>query len=147
MTEFEAPGGQVSVVAGVPRTTHRKSLWLLALAVSCCLTLTNQVWIGGMSIYAGNRVEQRLRLHAAILSNHLPEGVKTWTSLGANGFNIRVLTVWTAEGLHRLTGQSIERCYWVIETCALLRCCLLLFASCHAVRDRSPVCHSASFCR
>ena len=121
-------GAQEPALAGVPRRTHRVRLWLLALAVSCCLTLTNQVWIGGMTIYPDNRVKERQQLHTAILSNRLPDGVKTWAALGANGLNIRILTVWSAEALHRATGQPLEQCYWAIETCALLTCCLLLFA-------------------
>ena len=42
--------------------------------------------------------------------------------------NTRVLTVWTVETLHRLTGMALHRCYWLVETLALFGACLLLYA-------------------
>jgi hypothetical protein len=110
-----------------PERSRRKE-WLLAAALSCSVTLTNQLWVGPLTIYAGDHVVKRERIHDAILRNRLPEGVESWNSIGANGSNIRLLTVWTAEGVHRLTGHSVARSYRIIETCALLVCCVLLFA-------------------
>src|SRR5262249_1548434 len=114
-----------SSVAPVPRTLP---FWLLAIALSLSITLINQVWVGQLTIYAPNEAPQRERLHQMILSNRLPEGVQSWSSLGANGLNVRLLTVWSAEGLHRSTALSLEYSYWIIETGALFLCCVLLFA-------------------
>jgi hypothetical protein len=106
----------------------RAAWWALAFVLSCTLTVTNQVWVGGYTIYAGEWAPERARLHQAILSNRLPDGFTSWTSIGANGSNVRVLVVWAAEGIHRATGQSLRRVYWAIETAGLLVCCCLLFA-------------------
>jgi hypothetical protein len=92
------------------------------------ITLTQQKWVGGMSLYEPELWPVREMMHETILHNRLPDSVSTWTSIGANGLNIRLLTVWVAEGLHRLTGTSIQRSYLLIETIALLACCLLLYA-------------------
>ena len=110
------------------RPPRRVRVWLLAAAISCSITITNQVWVGGLTIYSSDTALARERMHEIILANRLPDGVETWDSIGANSFNVRRLTVWTAEQVHRLTGQSLARSYWVIETAALLACCLLLFA-------------------
>jgi len=98
------------------------------MALSFSITLINQVWVGGLTIYSPNKAPQREQLHQIILSNRLPDGVQSWTTLGANGLNVRVLTVWTAEGLHRSTALSLDDSYWIIETGALFLCCVLLFS-------------------
>jgi hypothetical protein len=106
---------------------QRRALWLVAAGLSCSVTLTNQMWVGRMSIYASDQELKRERLHYAFLNNRLPDGVESWSSIGANGMNIRLLTVWTAEGLHRVTGLTLAHSYFLIETCALFLCCVLLF--------------------
>ena len=123
-----APSYQESSIDAVSRQrTQRRALWLLAAALSCSVTLTNQMWVGRMSIYASDEEVKRERLHQIILSNRLPDGVESWSSIGANGLNIRLLTVWTAEGLRRVTGLTLARSYFIIETCGLFLCCMLLF--------------------
>ena len=92
------------------------------------MTLIGQKWVGGATLYAEELWAHREMMHGAILHNQLPDSARTWTTLGANGLNVRLLTVWAAEGLHRLTGMRIERSYLWIETAALLACCLLLYA-------------------
>jgi hypothetical protein len=106
----------------------KRAVWLLALTLSVSITLTQQKWVGELSIYAPERWAIREVIHEAILHNRLPDSVTTWASLGANGANIRLLTVVAAEGVHRLTGMTVHRSYLAIETAALLLCCLLLFA-------------------
>ena len=73
------------------------------------MTLIGQKWVGGATLYAEELWAHREMMHGAILHNQLPDSARTWTSLGANGLNVRLLTVWAAEGLHRLTGMRIER--------------------------------------
>ena len=107
---------------------YHRPAWLLAFAISCTITLTNQVWVGGLSIYANDSTATREALHRVILSNQLPPSAESWISIGANGANIRLLTVWTAEVLHRATSLSLSHCYRIIETSAVLGCCILLFA-------------------
>jgi hypothetical protein len=107
---------------------QRWALWLVAAGISGSVTLTNQMWVGRMSIYATGQEIKRERLHYAFLYNRRPEGVESWDIIGANGMNIRLLTVWAAEGLHRVTGLSLAHSYFLIETCALFLCCLLIFA-------------------
>lgn len=92
------------------------------------MTLIGQKWVAGSTLYAPERWETREALHNAILHNQLPDSTGTWDSIGANGLNVRVLTVWAAEGLHRLAGVRVERAYLWIETVSLLICGLLLYA-------------------
>lgn len=106
----------------------RRTGWLLAIALSGAITVTQQKWVGVSTIYKPELWTAREMLHESILKNRLPDTVSSWTSIGANGFNIRLLTVWAAEGLHRLTGLTVQRSYLWIETIALLACCLLLYA-------------------
>ena len=101
---------------------------MLALALSVSITFTSQKWVGGTSIYAPELEEKREVMHTAILYNELPDSVESWSSLGSNGLNARVLTVWIAEGIHQVAGLPIHRSYLVLETAALLLCCLLLYA-------------------
>ena len=107
---------------------RRLVIWLLVFGISWSVTLTNQMWVGRSTIYSDSKVDARERLHGIVFANRLPDGVPSWSSIGANGMNVRVLTVWVAEGLHRATGQPLARCYWALETAALFLCCLLLFA-------------------
>lgn len=110
------------------RDAGRLGWWLIVIALSGAVTLTHQLWIGQLTIYAGQRTAARARLHQAILTNTLPPDVASWTELGANGSNLRLIPVWSAELLHRATGQSLERCYFVQDTIYLFAGCLLLFA-------------------
>lgn len=110
-----------------PVRTNRIAWWLLAAAFSIVMTLTNQMWVGGMTIYREDRESARQRLHEAIINNRLPPGVESWRALGANRSNIRLAVVWTAELLQRATGQPLARCYFAIESLGLLLCCLLLY--------------------
>ena len=111
-----------------PTGRGRRVTWALAVALSLAVTLTEQKWVGGMSLYDPELRAARDRMHNAILNNELPDSARSWSSLGGNGLNIRLLTVWEAEGLHRVTGMSVQRSYQLIETLGLLACCLLLFA-------------------
>ena len=106
----------------------RRNGWLLALMFSVSITLIGQKWVGDLTLYETSLQPVRELMHASILHNQLPDSVTTWRALGANGLNIRLLTVWSAEGLHELTGMPVHRSYRVIETFALLACCLLLYA-------------------
>jgi len=92
------------------------------------MTLIGQKWVGGATLYEPELWPDREEMHDAILHNTLPDSAPTWNSIGANGLNVRLLTVWAAEGIHRITGQRVQRAYLLIETVALLACCLLLYA-------------------
>lgn len=91
------------------------------------MTLSNQMWVGRVTIYRDDRESARQRVHEAIIKNQLPPGAESWSALGANRSNIRLAVVWTAELLQRATGQSLANCYFVIESLGLLLCCLLLY--------------------
>jgi hypothetical protein len=118
----------VGIPLGSPKSPSngRRSLWIVTLLLSSTITLTNQVWVGRMSIYSAAQETRREQMHEAILAN-TPPGGGTWDAVGANGFNIRLLTVWAAEGLRRVDGQTIGRNYFLIETLGVFASCLLLF--------------------
>ena len=98
------------------------------MVVSLSMTLIGQKWVGGATLYDPELWTDRETMHDAILNNTLPDSANSWNSIGANGLNVRLLTVWAAEGIHRITGQRVQRAYVLIETVSLLACCLLLYA-------------------
>ena len=108
-----------------PRSKRLRITILLAFVAA--LTLTDQVWVGGLTIYSDARIGSREAMNEAILHNRLPPGVTSWRAIGANGTNVRVLTVWTVEGLHRLSGLSVEKSYRLVETVALFLFLLALY--------------------
>ena len=108
-------------------SNRRAQIWVLVIGLAATATLTNQAWVGGKTIYSDEFEPARARLHDAILTNTLPPGVASWTSIGANSFNARQLIAWIAEGVHRQTGTSLSRSYFVVETVGVFSCCLLLF--------------------
>src|SRR5262245_3598086 len=98
----------------------------LLVILAAMLTVTLQQWTGRLSIYSDALAEKRLILHDAILHNRRPpEG---WHEVGADRTNVRIFTVYLAEGLHRATGTSILTAYKLIETIALFAVFLGLFA-------------------
>jgi hypothetical protein len=104
----------------------------VAGALAVVITVTNQYWVGGVTIYADSLVPGREQLHQAVLENRLPSGVDSWSAIGANSLNLRPFTVWAAEALHRLSGESIEKSYRILESAAMFGVCLLLFGFLHA---------------
>ena len=111
-----------------PRRQRSSSvpLHLFVFVLVSVLTLANQVWVGGLTIYDASMREKREQAHQVLLENRLPEG-ETWSGRGANRTNIRVATVWVAEGLRRLTGQPLHRVYFVLDTAGLLAALLLSY--------------------
>lgn len=105
--------------AGPTPGRAKRTLALLALCVLVTSLLQN--WVGELTLYRGTD-EARLRLHRAILTNQLPAG-HTWYSIGGNGTNIRVLAVYLAEALHRLSGAPVLGVYRALDSFAL---CLVL---------------------
>jgi hypothetical protein len=101
--------------------------FMLVVAVAFIITITNQGWIATKTIYAPDVLESRAATHEAILHNKLPEGAESWGSVGANGINIRILTIWVVEITHRLTDVDIHRAYKMVETICLLLGCVLFF--------------------
>jgi hypothetical protein len=110
-----------------------RMLFLFGLAAT--LTLTLQEWIGERTIYSAEMMEAREVAHAAIYTNHLPPGVRTWDSIGMNGVNIRIGVVALAELLHRVSGARVGHVYHVIDSVALFTSFVLLFLF---LRRRAP---------
>lgn len=112
----------------MPTADRQVAYWALAAALAGAITLTNQAWVGSRTIYAPEKEDARARLHTAILDNRLPDGVATWGQMGAESTNIRVLTIWAAEGVRRVTGASLHQAYLIVETAAVFVCAMLLFS-------------------
>jgi hypothetical protein len=127
-TFSDSLGSPLIASTGPKPQARSRGGWLLAVVVSLSMTLIGQKWVAGASLYAPELWESREVLHNAILHNQLPDSASTWVSKGANGLNVRLLTVWAAEGLHRLTGMRVQRAYLWIESASLLACGLLLYA-------------------
>lgn len=88
------------------------------LGLSAAITLTMQVWVGSATIYSPEYQPRRERVHDLILHN-TPPTVTDWSIIGANSTNIRVGSVYLAEAIHRVTGVTVARAYWLIDTLAL----------------------------
>jgi hypothetical protein len=98
-----------------------------AVALSGIITLTGQAWIGSETIYSPEFRENRVMMHQAILDNELPDSIRSWRSVGGNGVNTRLLTVWASEGIHRVSGFKVLDSYRILETLGLFACCVFLF--------------------
>jgi hypothetical protein len=99
---------------------------VLLVILSSTITLTLQGWVGTATIYSPQNAARRLAAHEILLHNRLPEG-RTWTSIGSNSANVRIATVYLAEGVHRVTGLPLAHVYWGIDSLALFASLLLLF--------------------
>jgi hypothetical protein len=99
------------------------AILLVTLALFAAVTM--QRWVGGETIYAKELEARRLQLHIAILNNR-PPPAQTWESLGAQYTNVRIGSVWLAEGVHRAIGMSIAKTYFVIDTLFLWITLMLL---------------------
>lgn len=100
---------------------------LLLVLLSAVITLILQGWVGDATIYSTTFATRRLQAHDVILHNRLPAGISTWRSIGSNGVNVRIATVYLAEGIHRVTAVPLAKVYWGIDSLALFVSLLLLF--------------------
>jgi hypothetical protein len=107
-------------------------LLLILLAGSLAFALK---WVGEVTTYRESLEQRRDMMHEAILHNQIPPGYGSWRELGASGTNIRVATVYLAEGLHRITGLAVTKIYQILDTAGLFFSFLLLFAY---LRQTSP---------
>lgn len=99
---------------------------VLLVALAAVATLIMQRYVGEQTIYAPDYVARRDSLHHFILTNSPPAG-RTWSNYGSNGTNIRILTVYLAEGIHRVLGISVRAAYFLIDSAALFASILALF--------------------
>lgn len=98
---------------------------IITIGWAASVTLTMQSWVGGATIYRpelGTRIETA---HEAILHNRVPGG-GTWTASGLNSTNIRVGSVFLAEGISRVSGWSVPTAYRMLDTMALFATLILL---------------------
>lgn len=95
-------------------------LMALLVFVSACATVAAQWWIGDATIYSDDLADKRAHLHASILHNQAPG--PSWDAVGAMGTNIRVLAVFVAEAVMRVSGLDLGRTYKLLDS-------LYLFAS------------------
>ncbi len=111
---LRASGASPATGRAGSRDAGRLAAWVVLCAV---LTAILQSWVGDYTLY-GQLADSKRGLHRAILTNQLPEGV-TWETVGGNGTNLRVFTVYLAEGLRRLTGLPLLGVYRAIDSTAL----------------------------
>ena len=97
------------------RARVRAALLPLLAAI---VTLVCQEWVGRATVYAPELEPGRLKIHRAIVENRPPPG-ETWHSMGANGINVRVASVFLVEGLHRATGRPVLKLYKHLDTVCL----------------------------
>jgi hypothetical protein len=117
------PGSPAKIA--LPVAVRALRLGVLATLVAV-LTLTLQSWVGGVTIYRPELADKRLTLHEAILHNRPPG--QSWVDGGAARTNVRVFTVFMAEGIKRATGMGVLNAYFLLDTTAMLISFILLFA-------------------
>jgi len=93
--------------------------FLLVAAFSILAATVLQEHLGSSTIYSPAHRTERMLLHEAILANSPPKGL-TWREIGAGGTNIRILTVYLADGLHRLTNADVNTIYKNIDTASMI---------------------------
>ena len=99
---------------------------LLVALMAATVTLTLQHWVGSVTIYQPAFRDSRLALHGYIVENRRPPD-RTWDAIGANGTNIRIVTVYLAEGLRRVLGIGVDRVYYHLDSAALFASLLMLY--------------------
>ena len=121
------------MIAGDPSTAVKipaqrvASGWLRMAVIAVwigALTLTMQFWVGKNTIYSPELVQKREQMHQMLLENRSPAG--GWGSVGANGTNIRVVSVFGVDAIHRVTGISVSNGYFVLDTVMLFVALALL---------------------
>ncbi len=108
---------------------HARGLWVrrgLLFLFIATITLISQLWVGASTVYSEQYEQRRLDSHQVTLDNKLPAGT-TWRSRGANGTNIRVVSVFAAEWMHQVAHISVLKAYRLIDTVSLFSTLLLLF--------------------
>lgn len=98
----------------------------MVVLVAGVATLILQGYVGDKTIYAPELAARRDSIHSFILHNQLPPG-RTWEDYGANGSQARVLTVYTAEAVHRSVGVPVQKVYFWLDTLALFISLILLY--------------------
>jgi hypothetical protein len=89
--------------------------WGVAILLSFVVAMVSIRWVGGSTVYSNELQGKRVLAHHAILRNTLPDGVQSWSSIGANGLNARWVTVRIAEGIHVFFGLKLEQAYQIID--------------------------------
>lgn len=103
-----------------PRTVRA----VLLVALAYVLTMTGQFWLGYRHIYTA-RPQAAEQLHRAILDNRPPAG-KTWNDLGANGTNLRRVSIELAESVRNATGMPLSATYFALDTIFVFGTVMLL---------------------
>jgi hypothetical protein len=107
----------------------QKERWIrafLLLWVVGTITVALQSYVGDASVYSTSFEQKREELHRAILVNQ-PPGGGSWAAVGGSTLNIRVGTVYLAEGIHRATGVPVNKVYRTIDTIFLFAALLGFF--------------------
>ncbi len=103
-----------------PRTVRAVLLVVLAYV----LTMTGQFWLGYRQVYTAHPEAAEV-MHRAILENHPPPG-KTWQDIGANGTNLRRVSIELAEVVRKASGLPLFAVYFALDTVFFFCTVLLL---------------------
>lgn len=107
-----------------PAPGIRTLRWLLTALWLWTLVLTMQHWVGERTIYTEDNAPKVEAAHRMLLTNTPPDS--GWGSIGMNGVNVRVVSVYLAEGLHQVLGRPVSWCYEMLDTVMLVAALALL---------------------
>jgi hypothetical protein len=99
---------------------------LMLIALIGSITIGLQWWVGDATIYSKELEGKRELMHSAILTNVAPQN-GSWADIGAASLNIRIGTIYLAEGLRKVTGAPVTVVYKSIDTVFLFCCMIGLF--------------------
>ena len=108
-----------------PPSTSRALRAFALIVWAASTTLIMQSWVGSATIYKPELASRIRETHQTIVDNRIPAG-ETWSDRGLNTTNIRIGTVFLAEGLHRATGVDVTKIYRLVDTVMLFASLLLL---------------------
>lgn len=100
---------------------------LARVVLAGVLSLIIVKWIGDVTVYMPADAAKRADYHQAILDNQPVEG-KSWMEMGAEGLNVRVLTVYVAEQLHVKFDKDLEFIYRLIDLVCVFALLLIVHA-------------------
>jgi hypothetical protein len=99
---------------------------IMLLWVVGTITVALQAYVGDVTVYSEGLEQKRIETHRAILANE-PPGGGSWAAVGRSTANIRVGTVYLAEGIHRATGVPVTEVYRQLDTFCLFAALVGLF--------------------
>jgi hypothetical protein len=108
-------------------------MWLIeprrALVLTIIVTIAAIIcikWVGDVTVYSEDKLEMRAAAHDAILRNEPPYG-GSWSDVGMNSTNVRLLMVLLADCISTSSGLSLNKTYRALDLFFLIAALLTVY--------------------